>query len=97
MIITTQQVHSSIIAIIFPSLLSLASAQTPSIYNSSTEYRYSGCYTETMSLPFTNEARALNNVTHLVDFGNKTPDMCLDFCDSESGATYKYAGLEYSR
>lgn len=81
----------------FSGLASPAFAQTPTIYNSSSAYHYVGCYTETNNLPSTSGARALDGGAVQVGVGNMTVNTCLGFCGGGSGATYKYAGLEYSR
>lgn len=86
-----------VLAVIFSGLASPAFAQTPTIFNSSTAYHYAGCYTETNNLPSTSGARALNGGAVQVGTGNMTVNTCLEFCGGGSGATYKYAGLEYSR
>ncbi|CAN8099356.1 unnamed protein product [Discula destructiva] len=85
-------------------LLASTSSQSPDtkspiIYNSSTAYNYTGCFTETDHLPNTTGVRALNGGTNEVGLGNMTVETCLDFCggDSPGGARYTYAGLEYSR
>ncbi|KAJ4397165.1 hypothetical protein N0V93_001389 [Gnomoniopsis smithogilvyi] len=95
--VTQHHLRGYILAVVLSWLFPPAFAQGPMIYNSSTDYQYSGCYTETTNLPYTGGTRALNNGSNQVGTGNMTVSMCLNFCGGGSGRPFKYAGLEYSR
>ncbi|KAH7270135.1 WSC domain-containing protein [Fusarium redolens] len=74
-----------------------ASSETgPSIYRASGQYKYYGCYNETMQIQDSAQERALTGGSHLVKAGKMTVPICLEFCAS-NGTQYQYAGLEWSR
>jgi hypothetical protein len=76
----------------------LADATTLSIYDSSSTYRYGGCFNETTEISGSAMTRALQDGKMLQGTGNMTVEMCLGFCGhNDTGAAYKFAGLEYSR
>jgi len=68
----------------------------PGIYRESGQYKYHGCYNETMQIQDSAQERALTGGSHLVIAGKMTVPICLEFCAS-NGTQYQYAGLEWSR
>ncbi|KAL3419056.1 WSC domain-containing protein [Phlyctema vagabunda] len=83
-------------------LIALASAQsttasttptptpTPTIVAASGNWKYLGCFNETLDVNNTAHTRALDGTTESLD--SMTVQVCLDFCGS-----VKYAGLEYTK
>lgn len=87
--------------LLFGPLSATAAAQdtdepTLSIYNSSTEYHYVGCWNETTGIAQSTGARALPDLS-MTQPDTMTVEICLDFCAHNQSTAYKYAGLEYSR
>lgn len=87
--------------LLFGLLSATAAAQdtdepTLSIYNSSTEYHYVGCWNETTGIAQSTGARALPDLS-MTQPDTMTVEICLDFCAHNQSTAYKYAGLEYSR
>ncbi|KAH8675720.1 hypothetical protein BX600DRAFT_432279 [Xylariales sp. PMI_506] len=78
---------------------SSSSSAVPSIYDSSTTYRYVGCWNETTGLPHTAGNRALSGGVSESLAGAMTVPLCLDLCanNRSSSRPYSYAGLEYAR
>ncbi|KAG5750379.1 hypothetical protein H9Q69_008788 [Fusarium xylarioides] len=68
----------------------------PGIYRESGQYKYRGCYNETMLIQDSAQERALTGGSHLVMAGKMTVPICLEFCASND-TQYQYAGLEWSR
>lgn len=68
------------------------------IYDSSTMYRYGGCFNETTEIPGSSMTRAMQDGKMEELNGTMTVESCLDFCGHNgTGTSYKFAGLEYSR
>jgi hypothetical protein len=66
---------------------------TPAIDNTSTKYKYVGCYNETTGLSGTSGQRALSGIMESLP-GSMTVQRCLAYC---ADANFKYAGLEYAQ
>ena len=82
-------------------LESAAAASILSIFNSSTNYIYHGCWTETTELANTTQQRALDGDgldAQLQLPGTMAVSLCLDHCArNAASSSFAYAGLEYSR
>ena len=94
--------HLLAVAMMLTLLLEPAAAEASlSVFNSSSNYIYHGCWTETTELANTTQQRALDGGepdAQLQLPETMTVPLCLDHCARNAASTsFAYAGLEYSR